>query len=271
MSSGAQAWPAWPRPSPSSTGPRSASRSPSRAWSCPAISGGRTAPGRGDRPSSSSAGTIPPEKRCSWPAGRPPSTAVTIISLSSTPAIAGRSISTRAASGAMTWKSPSPPLSIFSRGCRASTAASPSPVSRSAATSPRGWPPSSRAFAPSYRTRPLIDPAELFSRGARSFLARLPDRLFDSLIERRLRGSAILRNFFRYGGWVRGEDFSSYARIARIDYSAYDLRPFLSRINCPVLSLAGAGSDDHCQLDNLSPAMQVIFDWLGGVLPRLGE
>jgi pimeloyl-ACP methyl ester carboxylesterase len=131
------------------------------------------------------------------------------------------------------------------------------------------------AFEPRVRAlvpdTPLIDPAELFSRGARSFLARLPDRLFDSLIERRLRGSAILRNFFRYGGWVRGEDFSSYARIARIDYSAYDLRPFLSRINCPVLSLAGAGSDDHCQLDNLSPAMQVIFDWLGGVLPRLGE
>ncbi len=150
---------------------------------------------------------------------------------------------------------------------------------------------------------PLIDPAELFSRGMRSAIGRLPDRIFDALVEHRLRRSTILKSFARYGGWVRGENFSSYARIARLDYSAYDLRPHLDRICCPVLSLAGEGegeimlrqarefhegiasvdktlyvftlgrdgSDDHCQLDNLSRAMQVVFDWLDERLSPLPQ
>ncbi|MGA2977744.1 MAG: hypothetical protein ABSF77_20785 [Spirochaetia bacterium] len=118
-----------------------------------------------------------------------------------------------------------------------------------------------------------------------------------------LRRSDILRNLFRYGAWVRGEDFSSFTRIAHIDYSSYDVRPYPDRIRCPVLSLAGKGegeimlaqarefheaipskdkrlqifslerdgSDDHCQLDNISSGMQVIFDWLDArMAPRRG-
>jgi pimeloyl-ACP methyl ester carboxylesterase len=154
------------------------------------------------------------------------------------------------------------------------------------------------AFEPRVRAlvpdTPLINVAELFSRSQRTALGRLPDGLFDAVVEFRLRRSGILKNFFRYGGWVRGEDYSSYARIARLDYSAYDLRPCLDRITCPVLSLAGEGegelllrqarefhkgisskdkrlhvfslaedgSDDHCQLDNITRGMQVVFDWL---------
>jgi hypothetical protein len=30
-----------------------------------------------------------------------------------------------------------------------------------------------------------------------------------------------------------------------------------------IFSLNRDGSDDHCQLDNISRAMQVVFDWLG--------
>jgi pimeloyl-ACP methyl ester carboxylesterase len=154
------------------------------------------------------------------------------------------------------------------------------------------------AFEPRVRflipDTPLIAPAEIFARTRGTPLARLPDRLFDAVVSRRLRGSGILKNFFRYGGWVMGEDSSSYARIARIDYSAYNVRPHLGRITCPVLAMAGAGegelmlrqarefmdkvgsgdktlhvftlerdgSDDHCQLDNISRGMQVAFDWL---------
>jgi pimeloyl-ACP methyl ester carboxylesterase len=159
-------------------------------------------------------------------------------------------------------------------------------VSRVAAFEPRV-----RALIPD---TPLIDPAEIFSRAARSPLGSLPDRLFNAAVEFRLRNSAILKNFIRYGGWVRGEESTSYSNMARLDYSAYDLRPFLGRIACPTLSLAGEGegevmvrqarefhesiassdkrihfftlaqdgSDDHCQLDNITRAMQVVFDWL---------
>ncbi len=141
---------------------------------------------------------------------------------------------------------------------------------------------------------PILDAAVLFPRARRTALARLPDRLFDALVQYRLRRSGILKNYLRYGGWVRGEDFASFARIARMDYSEYTVEPYLDRITCPVLTLAGAGegeilleqarefhervaskdktihiftleedgSDDHCQLDNVTRGMQVIFDWL---------
>ncbi len=154
------------------------------------------------------------------------------------------------------------------------------------------------AFEPRVRflipDTPLIDVTEIFSRSQRTALGRLPEWLFNAVVKRRVRKSGILQNFIRYGGWVRGADFSSYARIARLDYSAYNVRPHLDRITCPVLSLAGEGegeimvrqarefheriaskdktlyvfslaedgSDDHCQLDNISRGMQVVFDWL---------
>jgi pimeloyl-ACP methyl ester carboxylesterase len=154
------------------------------------------------------------------------------------------------------------------------------------------------AFEPRVRAlipdTPLTDTSEIFSRAKRSPLGRLPDGLFDAVVKFRIRRSGILKNFIRYGGWVRGEDYSSYSRIARLDYSGYDLKPFLDRITCPVLSLSGEGDgevmlrqarefyegiaspykrlhvfslekdgpDDHCQLDNITRAMQVVFDWL---------
>ena len=154
------------------------------------------------------------------------------------------------------------------------------------------------AFEPRVRAlipdSPLIDPAGIFSRSQSTRLSRLPDGLFNAVVRRRLRGSAILSNFIRYGGWVRGETSPSFARIARLDYTAYNLRPFLDRITCPVLSLVGEGegdimltqarefhekvasqdkqlhvftladdgSDDHCQLDNITRGMQIAFDWL---------
>lgn len=145
---------------------------------------------------------------------------------------------------------------------------------------------------------PIVDVAELAAKGRAAASRGLPDRLFDALLDRRLRRSPILRNFIRYGAWTRGEPYGSYAAIARLDYSAYTVRGLLDRITCPALSLAGAGegeimvrqarefhegvaskdkrlhiftleadgSDDHCQLDNLGRGMQVIFDWLDGVL-----
>jgi pimeloyl-ACP methyl ester carboxylesterase len=147
---------------------------------------------------------------------------------------------------------------------------------------------------------PIVDFSELTAKGRKAASGRLPDRVFDAVVERRLRRSPILKSFFRYGAWTRGEDYSSYARIARLDYSAYTVRPYLSRIACPSLALAGAGegeimtrqareyhaaissrvkrlhiftletdgSDDHCQLDNITRGMQVMFDWLDEVLGR---
>jgi pimeloyl-ACP methyl ester carboxylesterase len=150
---------------------------------------------------------------------------------------------------------------------------------------------------------PLIDVSELMNRLMKSPLGRIPDRLLDVVLKRRLRRSQILVNFFRYGAWTLGRNETSMARIARLDYSAYTVRDRLSHIVCPALALVGAGegeimvrqarefyngigstvkklhvfelekdgSDDHCQLDNITRGMQVAFDWLDGVLGWKGR
>jgi pimeloyl-ACP methyl ester carboxylesterase len=145
---------------------------------------------------------------------------------------------------------------------------------------------------------PIVDVSELTARALKAASGVLPDRLFDAMVRRRLRSSPILANFSRYGAWTRGSTESSFARIARLDYSAYTVRDRLGSITCPALALVGAGegeimvrqarefhqgigskvkrlhvfsleedgSDDHCQLDNITRGMQVAFDWLDEVM-----
>ncbi len=145
---------------------------------------------------------------------------------------------------------------------------------------------------------PLYDASELMGRLLKTRLGRLPEKMLDALLRWRLRKSPILINFFRYGAWTRGLNETSLARTARLDYSAYTVRDRLADIRCPALALVGAGegeimirqarefydgigskvkklhvfeldkdgSDDHCQLDNITRGMQVAFDWLDDIL-----
>jgi pimeloyl-ACP methyl ester carboxylesterase len=121
------------------------------------------------------------------------------------------------------------------------------------------------AFEPRVRALipdgPLIDPAAIVSRAQRFILGRLPGALLDALVEHRLRRADLLKNFIRYGGWVRGENFSSFARVLRLDYSAYDLRPYLDRISCPVLSLVGRPESRSCPREVASERLPAV---LGG-------
>lgn len=145
---------------------------------------------------------------------------------------------------------------------------------------------------------PIIDLPEIAAKFWGPFLRRVPVSLLDTMIQWKTRSSPITRNFMRYGAWLRGYTGDSLARGLTIDYSEYNIRRDLSRITCPTLALAGAGegevmirqarefyegvsskikklyiftqerdgSDDHCQLDNITRGMQIMFDWLDEIL-----
>jgi dipeptidyl aminopeptidase/acylaminoacyl peptidase len=146
---------------------------------------------------------------------------------------------------------------------------------------------------------PVIDIPELGAvlwRAARG----APRAILNRVMERRLRSSPITKNFMKYTAWLRGMNDATLADVVHIDYSQYDIRSQIPAITCPTLALAGAGegevmikqareyyegvsstrktihifslerdgSDDHCQLDNTTRAMQVMFDWLDDVFKK---
>lgn len=145
---------------------------------------------------------------------------------------------------------------------------------------------------------PIIDLPEIAAALWRTPAAGLPDWLLERAIRRRFRSSPITLNFMQYGAWLRGLGPMRSIDTMRVDYSAYKVRDRLAEIRCPSLALAGAGegeamlkqareyhegigskvkrlhvftldrdgSDDHCQLDNTTRGMQVIFDWLDDVV-----
>lgn len=145
---------------------------------------------------------------------------------------------------------------------------------------------------------PIIDLPEIGAAIFRTPAAKLPKPLLETVIQHRLRKSPITRNFMQYTAWLRGMGPLPIIDIMRIDYSAYTIRNELKAIECPTLALAGAGegemmikqageyydgvgsrqkdmyvfnlqrdgSDDHCQLDNTTRAMQVMLDWLDDIL-----
>jgi pimeloyl-ACP methyl ester carboxylesterase len=144
---------------------------------------------------------------------------------------------------------------------------------------------------------PIIDLPELGAvlwRAARG----VPRPILNRVMERRLRGSPITKNFMKYTAWLCGMNDVTLADVVHIDYARYNIRSQISGITCPTLALAGEGegdvmikqareyyegvsstrkklhvfsldrdgSDDHCQLDNTTRAMQVMFDWLDDVM-----
>ncbi len=145
---------------------------------------------------------------------------------------------------------------------------------------------------------PIVDIPEIGAAVFRTPAARLPKSILEAAIRRRLRRSPITRNFIQYTAWLRGMGPMPIIDVFRIDYSQYILRGQLGAIRCPTLALAGAGegdvmirqareyyngvgstvkrlhvftlnadgSDDHCQLDNTTRAMQVMIDWLDDLL-----
>jgi pimeloyl-ACP methyl ester carboxylesterase len=152
--------------------------------------------------------------------------------------------------------------------------------------------PRIRALVPNC---PIIDPEESVMKFWGPLLKRIPRPLFRPLLEWRLRYKPVVKAFMEYAYWSWG-----FPDLQILEYfnSGFlkdgNLRPLLPQITCPTLALVGAGegetlirqaqefyqgisspvkklhifnleedgSDDHCQLDNISRGTQVVYDWL---------
>ena len=125
----------------------------------------------------------------------------------------------------------------------------------------------------------------------------VPRVLLDRILAMKLRRAPMVRAMLEYSLWTWG--FSSFSEeLDSEDFNACDIREDLHRITCLTLALVGEdegemmisqvqefyegvgsqekemhiltmaedGSEDHCQLDNIARAQQVMFPWLDRVL-----
>ena len=121
----------------------------------------------------------------------------------------------------------------------------------------------------------------------------VPRPLLDKILAMRLKRAPMVRALMEYSLWTWG--FSSFSEeLDSETFNACVIRDDLHRINCPTLALVGEdegemmirqvqdftegisskekqmrvlsmsedGSVDHCQLDNIARAQQVMFPWL---------
>ena len=150
---------------------------------------------------------------------------------------------------------------------------------------------------------PMIDYARVAAALLGPMVRRLPQRLLQWGIDRKLARDPMLRAYMEYGLWTAG-----YAGMSLYDWmmdaeaqehwARFTIADDLQRITCPALSLVGSGegeemlvqtqeyhegiastrkhkhvftleqdgSYDHCMLDNHSRMQQVTFAWLDEVL-----
>jgi pimeloyl-ACP methyl ester carboxylesterase len=150
---------------------------------------------------------------------------------------------------------------------------------------------------------PLID----FPRATRQgFLATLlekaPPSAVDAILERALASAPVMRALLHYTRWSWGA--RTYGELLELpSFGAHVLGDRLGEIRCPALALVSAeegdelvrqarefhagiaseqkrlhvfelatdGSNDHCQIDNLSRSNQVTFDWLDDLFAYRGD
>ncbi|MBE0447453.1 MAG: alpha/beta fold hydrolase [Actinobacteria bacterium] len=145
---------------------------------------------------------------------------------------------------------------------------------------------------------PIVDVYQVQTAALRPFLKWMPASFANALLERRLHRAPLVNSLVKYGLWSAG-----YPDLPLLDWyklplaRQFTIRDDLNKITCPALSLVGEGegeelirqarefyegissedkrlhiftleqdgSNDHVQLDNLSRAQQVAFDWLDEV------
>lgn len=142
---------------------------------------------------------------------------------------------------------------------------------------------------------PIIDVHEMSFSQWKGAITKIPKPILSWLIERKMKKSPLTYALKSYSAWSAGielttdiETMSKYYRNWKISDA------MLQDINCPVLALVSTGdgpvlirqaerfmekvsfqaksmhifsvdkdgTDDHCQLDNLSRGNQVMFDWI---------
>jgi len=142
---------------------------------------------------------------------------------------------------------------------------------------------------------PLVDLPKAVLGGILGPLVKgVPGSMLDKVIDIKTRKSPLMRSLLYYSKWTWGydtfrEEFESDSFLQHV------ISADLDKISCPALALVGKdegkemirqaqeffdaissknkkihvfslekdGSNDHCQLDNISRAHQVSFDWLG--------
>jgi pimeloyl-ACP methyl ester carboxylesterase len=150
---------------------------------------------------------------------------------------------------------------------------------------------------------PMIDYARVAAALLGPMVRRVPKRLLEWTIGRKLTRDPLMRAYMEYGLWTAGyPETSLYGWLtdpeAQAHWARFTIADDLHRITCPALSLVGAGegeemltqtreyhqgiastrkqmhvftleedgSYDHCMLDNHSRMQQVTFAWLDDVL-----
>ena len=126
----------------------------------------------------------------------------------------------------------------------------------------------------------------------------LPKSLRNALVRRNLERSPMRKSLVEYSLWTNGvKDKTILEWVEAGGGKPFTMREYLPQINCPALAMVSQdegevmvrqayefyenisskhkqmhiftrgqdGSNDHCQLDNISRGQQVAFDWLQGV------
>ena len=126
----------------------------------------------------------------------------------------------------------------------------------------------------------------------------LPKSLRNALVRRRLERSPMRKSLVEYSLWTNGvKDKTILEWVEAGGGKPFKVREYLPQIKCPALALVSQdegevmvrqahefyenisskqkhihvftrlrdGSNDHCQLDNISRGQQVVFDWLKNV------
>ena len=126
----------------------------------------------------------------------------------------------------------------------------------------------------------------------------LPKSLRNALVRRNLERSPMRKSLVEYSLWTNGVKNKTILEwVEAGGGKPFSVREYLPQINCPALAMVSQdegevmvrqahefyenisskhkqmhvftrgedGSNDHCQLDNISRGQQVVFDWLQGV------
>ena len=146
---------------------------------------------------------------------------------------------------------------------------------------------------------PIVDVHEMSFSQWKGAITKMPRFILNRLIEAKMRRSPLTYALKAYSAWSAGmelttdiEAMSEYYREWRVP------EEMLEEITCPVLAMVSKGdgpilmaqaekfinsvssqkrqlhvfsldrdgSDDHCQLDNLSRGRQVMFDWIDEII-----
>ena len=151
---------------------------------------------------------------------------------------------------------------------------------------------------------PMVDYARVAAALLGPMIGRVPGRLLDWAIRRKLDRNPLVKAYMEYGLWVAGYAGMSLHDwltddAAQAHWATFTIADRLTEITCPALALVGGGegeemlaqtrefydgiastrkqmhvftleedgSYDHCMLDNHSRMHEVTFAWLGEVLP----